>query len=401
MARSVAENSKESRISLLLLGAIAFMVIADMRVIDPLLRVIANDFGTSVGYTAAIVSAYTIPYGLFQLVYGPLGDRIGKLQVMSKAIAIFAIGTAASAIVPNLPLLIVLRFLTGMVAAAIIPLSLAYIGDHFPYSERQTAIGRYLSFLMLGQILSSSLGGIFGEYLSWREIFLVFGLASMVIAIIFAQRVTRSSYIPSAIAHTSSFWSFLQPYFRLLLQRNTRIFITTVFVEGCFLFGASAYLGAFIRDRYGLSYAIIGLLLSGFGMGGLLYSASVQWLVRRLGEHGLVLTGGGLIGFCYLCMILLQYWVLLIPEIILLGLGSYMLHSTLQTRATELCPDSRGTAVSLFAFSLFLGQGIGAAIIGYIVDHAGYIPGFILSSSVIVLLSIWFARQLRHYCLNA
>lgn len=52
-----------------LLGAISFMVIADMRVVDPLLRIIANEFGTTVGNTAAIISAYTIPYGLFQLVY--------------------------------------------------------------------------------------------------------------------------------------------------------------------------------------------------------------------------------------------------------------------------------------------------------------------------------------------
>jgi MFS family permease len=125
------------------------MVMADMRVVDPLLRIIANDFGTSVGNTAAIISAYTIPYGLFQLVYGPLGDRIGKLKVMTLGISIFAIGTALCAFVPNLPLLILLRFLTGMFAAAVIPLSLAYIGDNFPYTERQTAIGRYLSALML------------------------------------------------------------------------------------------------------------------------------------------------------------------------------------------------------------------------------------------------------------
>lgn len=110
MAKLVAEKADSPRISLILLGAISFMVIADMRVIDPLLRVIANEFGTSVGYTAVIISAYTIPYGLFQLVYGPLGDRIGKLKVMTFAIAIFAVGTVACAFVPSLPLLICCDF---------------------------------------------------------------------------------------------------------------------------------------------------------------------------------------------------------------------------------------------------------------------------------------------------
>ena len=118
MTKIVAEKIENPRVSLRLLGAISFMVMADMRVVDPLLRIIANDFRTTVGNTAAIISAYTIPYGLFQWVYGPLGDRIGKLKVMTMGIAIFAIGTALCAFVPNLPLLIFLRFLTGMFAAA-------------------------------------------------------------------------------------------------------------------------------------------------------------------------------------------------------------------------------------------------------------------------------------------
>jgi len=73
-----------------------------VRVIDPLLRVIADDFKVGVGSAAVIVSAYTIPYGLFQLVYSPLSDRIGKLKVITAAMATFAVGTAACAFVPNI-----------------------------------------------------------------------------------------------------------------------------------------------------------------------------------------------------------------------------------------------------------------------------------------------------------
>jgi predicted MFS family arabinose efflux permease len=48
-------------------------------------------------------------------------------------------------------------------------------------------------------------------------------------------------------------------------------------------------------------------------------------------------------------------------------------HSTLQTRATETFPASRGTAVALFAFSLFLGNGLGASVVGVAIDRAGYV----------------------------
>ncbi len=106
-----------------LLGAAGFIVTADLRVVNPLLHIIATEFNTDVGSTGFIVTAYTIPYGLFQLVYGPLGDRIGKLPVMVWAMALFAVGTAACALAPTLLLLDLLRFLTGVVAAAMIPLS--------------------------------------------------------------------------------------------------------------------------------------------------------------------------------------------------------------------------------------------------------------------------------------
>jgi predicted MFS family arabinose efflux permease len=82
-------------------------------------------------------------------------------------------------------------------------------------------------------------------------------------------------------------------------------------------------------------------------------------------------------------------------------LGYYMIHSTLQTKATELAPGARGTAVSLFAFSLFLGQGIGAALLGVIINRPnGYIVSFCLSGVVMALLGIWLVWHSRHHSVS-
>ncbi|MEH2451646.1 hypothetical protein [Nostoc sp.] len=72
MGRLATDTAGKTPVSLGLLGAAAFMVVADARVIDPLLHIIADEFKVGVGSAAIIISAYTIPYGLFQLVYGPL-----------------------------------------------------------------------------------------------------------------------------------------------------------------------------------------------------------------------------------------------------------------------------------------------------------------------------------------
>jgi predicted MFS family arabinose efflux permease len=70
-----------------------------------------------------------------------------------------------------------------------------------------------------------------------------------------------------------------------------------------------------------------------------------------------------------------------------------MMHSTFQTQATELAPEGRGTAVALFAFNQFIGQGIGAAAFGRVVDSLGYVPCFVVAGVAIALLSIWYVYQ--------
>jgi predicted MFS family arabinose efflux permease len=385
------EKANNSPVSLGLLGAAAFIVVADVRVIDPLLHIIADEFQVGIGSAAVIISAYTIPYGFFQLFYGPLSDRIGKLKVITLTLFAFAVGTTACAFVPNILFLTLLRFLTGIVAAGVIPSTLAYIGDNFSYQQRQAAIGKYISALVLGQILGGSLGGVFGEYISWRGVFLVFGIVSLSIAAMLWRKI---SHLPSEpLAKNQGGWLNFQPYLQLLTEHRPRTLMIGVLIEGFCLFGGVAYLGAFLRDRYHLSYLAIGFMLSSFGLGGLIYSRYVRWLVGRFGENGLIGVGGCLMSIAYIAIALSQKWVIFIPMSILMGLGFYMMHSTLQTRATELSPESRGTAVSLFVFSLFIGQGIGAAFFGRVVDNFGYIPCFLSIGIAIALLGIWLFRQ--------
>ena len=374
-----------------MLGVAAFLVSADARVIDPLLRVIADDFGVKVASASLIVSAYTLPYGLFQLVYGPLGDRVGKLRVMAGTLALFALGTAACGLIPSsgFATLALLRFVTGAVAAALIPLSLGYIGDKVPYDGRQVALARFMSALMLGQILSNTLGGIFGQYLGWRGIFYVFGGAALLAAAALWREAQRFPEAPRPERRFA-----LAPYLALLRRPDARLVLGAVFVEGFFVFGGLAFLGASLKDRFAfLRYDQIGLMLAGYGVGGLAYSFLVRRFVARLGERGIVTLGGGLLAAAYLTIALLPSLWLFLPAIVVFGMGYFTMHGTLQTRATELSPEARGTAVSLFAVCFFLGQALGALAIGGLIGAAGYPVGF--AACGIGLLALALVLQAR------
>jgi predicted MFS family arabinose efflux permease len=381
-----------NRASLLTLGAAAFLVSADARVIDPLLKIIAAEFDVSRTSAALTVSAYALPYGICQLFYGPLGDRLGQLKVMATAMALFAIGTMACAIVPNLWTFIALRLLTGVVAAAVIPLSIAYIGDKFPYETRQSALGRFISALMLGQVLSATLGGVFGEHLDWRAIFLVFGVGGLVVAALMARESRR---FPEA--HRDKHFS-TAAILEIFRSPAAPIVLTGVFIEGLFVFGGLAFLATSMLDRFPfLGPSQVGLMLAGYGVGGLFYSVTVKKLVPKIGERGILMLGGTLLCAAYVLIGLLRVWWLFIPGMVLYGMGYFTMHGPLQTRATELNPKARSTAVSLFAFIFFLGQGTGPIAMGQAIRSTGYAPSFAAAGAGLLLLAIWAQHQFRRF----
>lgn len=358
--------------TLLALYVAAFLVSLDRAVFAPLLPAIAQDFRASIAAVGLAVSAYTIPYGLFQLAYGPLGDRTGKLTVIRWAFLVFAFGTGLCGLAVALPMLDVLRALTGACAAAVIPMSLAYIGDVVPYERRQQTITNLMGATSFGNALSAAVGGIVGQLVSWRALFLLYGVGALLIAaVLFRVPVTSMSPSPPVPPEDST---ADRQYGQILRLRKAQLLYLLVALEGIFVYGGFTYLGAYLVARFGLDYLRAGLILAGYGTGTVITSRLVRSLLRRLGEANLILVGGLLLAAGFLVLLPLGWWPSDTLAMLAMGAGFALFHSTLQTRATELVPSLRGTAVAIFAFSLFLGGGVGTAILGWLITHGGYEP---------------------------
>jgi MFS family permease len=81
----------------LLLSLAGFAIGANLRVTDPLLPTFAIEFGTTVGAAAIVATVFSFAHGALQLVYGPLGDRLGKLRIVAYAAIASALISAATA----------------------------------------------------------------------------------------------------------------------------------------------------------------------------------------------------------------------------------------------------------------------------------------------------------------
>jgi predicted MFS family arabinose efflux permease len=167
------------------------------------------------------------------------------------------------------------------------------------------------------------------------------------------------------------------------------------FVEGIIAWGAFTYVGADLHLRFGLSFTYVGLIVGAFAIGGLLYSLSVRRLVYWFGQTGLAAGGGLVLASAYLTLAFSTVWWLAPFAVLAIGLGFYMLHNTLQTNATQMTPEARGTAVAVFSSALYLGQMVGVALGSPVFDRYSGVPLFIAAAVGLAVLGLFLAQQLR------
>ena len=246
--------------------------------------------------------------------------------------------------------------------------------------------------MLTGQIFGPLIGGVLSEYVGWRQVFALLGAVFFLVTLPLLAEAKRQASPPSHAAFNP-----LRRYLDLLSDPWVRTVVATVAVEGLLFYGALAFLGAYLKHRFGLGYGMIGLVVAGFSLGGVLYALSVRWLVETLGERGLALAGGLVMLLCYAGIALMPTWVLQVPFFVLLGLGFYMLHNTLQTRATEMAPQARASAVSLFAFCLFMGQALGVSLFGAGIEAFGYLPMLLVAAAGLALVGTWFRSRLTRH----
>jgi MFS transporter, YNFM family, putative membrane transport protein len=376
-----------------LLSAAAFVSVASMRVADPLLPQVAQEFGVSAGEASVIATAFALAYGLCQLIWGALGDRFGKFRLVALMTLVSALTAASAAFAGSLALLGIARFAAGATAAAIVPLGMAFVGDHVPYRDRQAVLARFLTGTIFGLVGGQIMGGLIGELVGWRAVFWLLGLLFLLVGVLLTVEL-RSYRVPAPLLTPSiSPAAVLRGYALLFGRPWARIVLATVFVEGFLFYGAFTFIGAWLHDRFGLDYAMVGVVLGCFGLGGLVYALTVRRLMDLLGERGLALGGGAILTVGFFAVA----WgslALQAPAMAALGLGMYMLHATLQTNATQMAPEARGLAVSTFANALFLGQAAGVWFAGLLVDRFGFPPVFVVAGAALSLLGVTFARLL-------
>jgi predicted MFS family arabinose efflux permease len=375
---------------LAVLGLTGFAANIAIRIVDPIVPLLAREFDTAVTTVALLASAYTLPYALGQPVLGPLGDAKGKVRVMSICLFVMAAALAASMFAWDVGSLAVCRAVSGLAGGATIPLAIALIGDRFPLADRQRALSRYLLFVIMGQMAGPPMAGVLSETIGWRP---VFGIAA-VVALVAAVAVRVGIKPRPGLVRPPFRLSLIRENYRLILAHPmARYCYGAVAAEGCFIFGFLPYVAALLEGRSAGSIREAGFVVAGIGLGGLVFNLLLGPLQKAFDRARLMSVGGVIIMLGMAGVAFAPSWPLEMLAFAVVGLGFYMLHTGIQTEATELAPTARGSAVALHAFSLFLGMALGPVIYGVAIPLIGAPAAVLIGGASVLAAAFMIARK--------
>lgn len=166
-------GNKNRWMILFIVVMVTFMSTLDSSIVNVALPVMAKDLNVTSASIQLVVTSYLIIISATILIFGRLGDMLGKTKVFKFGIALFTVGSLFCGITSSLLILVIARGVQAIGAAAAMANSQGIIAEVFPANERGRALGITGTFVALGSLVGPPLGGFIVDAFSWEYIFLI------------------------------------------------------------------------------------------------------------------------------------------------------------------------------------------------------------------------------------
>jgi AAHS family 4-hydroxybenzoate transporter-like MFS transporter len=169
---------------LLTCAAVLFLDGFDTQAIGYVAPALAKDLGLSRAVLGPVFSA-----GLF----GPLADRVGRKKIIVFSTLAFGIGALVTSAVQDVNALLAIRFLTGLGLGGAMPNAIALTSEYSPHRRRATMVMIMFCGFSVGAALGGLLAAAIIPQFGWRSVFVVGGVAPLLLVPILALRLPESA----------------------------------------------------------------------------------------------------------------------------------------------------------------------------------------------------------------
>jgi EmrB/QacA subfamily drug resistance transporter len=412
-----------------LCGAV-FMVLLDSTIVNVAQQAIIDGLGASLTQIQWILDAYVLTYAVLLLSFGRLGDIFGRKKLFMLGMAIFTAASAlcgASTLLGNLlgvapaEALIAARVLQGAGGALMMPQTLALVVVVFPPEKRGAALGVWGSIVSLGAVVGPIVGGLIVTNYNWEWVFLInvpigvaalFATASIVpesVDPLASRRLDWTGLALSSVGIFALVFGLIQgnvlgwtnpailglwaaslllltafvwwerrtpnPMMRLELFHIRNFWVGSV-IGFAFAFGMLGIffpITLFLQGALGFSAIKAGLTTAPMSIVIMFVAPLAGRLTDRFGARWILVAGLSLatVGLLYLSrqITVETDWLMLLPALVVGGLGMGMTFAPTTTAAMAGVPDRfAGGASGILNTMRNVGQVLGIAVLGSVLQ---------------------------------
>ena len=235
----------------LILGSLSWIGPFAIDMYLPAMPLIAEDLGASMSASQATLMAFFLSFGIAQIIYGPAADVYGRKPPLYFGLTIFAIASIGCIFVQSIEALIVLRFIQGIGAAAVMSIPRAIIRDCYVGNEATRLMSTIMLIISVSPMLAPLVGSAVIVPFGWRSVFILVTVASLG-----ALLLTRFGLRETLSQENRSRFGFGQMWqaFGVLFRDGHYMGLTLVGGLGTASFFAFLATSSFLyMDYYGLS----------------------------------------------------------------------------------------------------------------------------------------------------
>ncbi|MYW45134.1 MFS transporter [Streptomyces sp. SID161] len=425
--RRRADQTGASRwLVLVVLCASLLLVALDATVLHVAVPAVTEDLRPGAVELLWIVDVYPLVCASLLILFGTLGDRVGRRRVLLLGYGLFGVASAVAASAQSAETLILARALLGVGGAMIMPATLSILRQVFPdRRERALAIGIWSAVAAVGAAVGPLLGGFLLEHFWWGSVFLI-NIPLMLVSLPVGRMLLPESRgehdgpwdVTGALTAAAGLFGTVLGVKRLgggeaaspftLLPLLAGVALLLLFVRrqrrhphplvdlrmfrrpafstsvGCIVLAMLALVGLeLIAAQYlqlvlGLSPLQTGLRLLPLTVAAMASGLAGARMLRRFGPRRMVCAG-----FCLTAVAVLTLTAmgggddaaLLLAGFVLLGFGlETTLFGAYESMLSEAPAEGAGGAAAIGETSYQLGAGIGIALLGSVMN-AAYAPG--------------------------
>jgi MFS family permease len=213
------DQNRDARYALAILFAVNMMNFFDRQIIASVSKPIIDEWGLTDTQMGLIGTAFIWFYAAVGLPFGIWADRGSRKKLLSLAVTIWSLFTAASGLAWNYGALFLARLGVGVGESGCSPAGNSLIGDLYPASKRGKAIAIFMLGLPIGIFLSNMFSGLIAKAVGWRWVFFVATIPGLILAALalkIKEPLRGASEAALSDGHERSLKEFILRYLRVL-----------------------------------------------------------------------------------------------------------------------------------------------------------------------------------------